>query len=199
MQVKQLAEQLVSPDEQREYERVVIELPGKLFVPADETTIDCHVLNLSGGGACVRCEEPMPLHSLVVLYVDGFGRFDGITTRSSEGELGLEFVCKEEKRNRLLADIAMFVNDGIAPIARMRRHPRASSTSVGHFTRSNGEQVRYEVLDFSSQGISVRTNVHPQIGEIINLGKTCGRVVRHHSDGIAIHFLEVIEPLSHGN
>jgi hypothetical protein len=199
MQVKQLAEQLVSPDEQREFERVVIELPGKLFVPADETTIDCHVLNLSGDGACVRCEAPMPLHSLVVLYVDGFGRFDGITTRSSEGELGLEFVCKEEKRNRLLADIAMFVNDGIAPIARMRRHPRASLTSVGHFRRSNGELVRYEVLDFSSQGISVRTNVHPQIGEIINLGKTCGRVVRHHSDGIAVHFLVLVEPLSHGN
>jgi len=96
MQVKQLAEQLVSPDEQREFERVVIELPGTLFLPADETTLDCQVLNLSGGGACVRCEEQLPLHSSVVLYVEGFGRFDGMTTRSSEGELGLEFVCKEK-------------------------------------------------------------------------------------------------------
>jgi len=104
-----------------------------------------------------------------------------------------------KKRNRLLADIATFVNDGIPSTTRIRRHQRASSTSEGYFTRSNGEKVRCEVLDFSSQGISVRTNVHPPIGEIINLGKTCGRVVRHHSDGIAVHFLEVVEPLSHGN
>ena|ERR1022692_3638570 len=191
MQVKQLAEQLVSPDERREFERAAVELPGKLFMPAEKTTIDCQVLNLSGGGACVRCKELLPLHRLVVLYVDGFGRFDGVTTRFAEGELGLEFICNDGKRNRLLADIAMFVHDGITATTRLRRHSRSSSKSLGYFMRPNGERARYKVLDFSSDGISIRTNARPPIGEIVNLGKTCGRVVRHHSDGIAIYFLEV--------
>ena len=61
--------------DQRQYERVSTGLLGKLFVPAEDRTIDCRVLNLSAGGASVKCDEPPYLHAFVVLYVDGFGRF----------------------------------------------------------------------------------------------------------------------------
>jgi hypothetical protein len=44
----------------------------------------------------------------------------------------------------------------------------------------------------SLQGVSLRTDSRPPIGEIINLGRTWGRVIRHHQDGIAIQFLELM-------
>jgi len=172
--------------EQREFERVPIGLPGKLFMPSDETTADCRVVNLSGGGAGIRCAEPPPLHTFLVLYIDGFGRFEGVTTRGNPGELGFRFVCQKAKRQCLLDDLSNYVSNGVLTTTWMRRSPRLPSASHGHFTRPNGEPTRCEVLDISIEGISLRTNLQPPIGELIDLGKTCGRVVRHHENGIAI-------------
>jgi PilZ domain len=187
--------------EQPQYERISTALGGKLFVPAEESTLDCQVCNLSGGGAGVQCDEPPPLDTFVVLYIDGFGRFECVATRYIDGELGLKFVCKEAKRQRLLADIASYVDSGATAQTKLRRHPRASSVSVGYFQRPSGELVRCDVLDISLQGISLRTNSRPPIGEVINLGRSWGRVMRHHQDGIALQFLEIgpSGTISHGD
>jgi hypothetical protein len=175
--------------DQREYERIATALAGKLFVPAEESTSDCQVINLSAGGACVKCDEPPPLDAFVVLYIEGFGRFECVATRYERGELGIKFVCKETKRQRLLTDIANFIAGGIANTTRLRRHPRMASASAGHFARADGELVPCDLLDISLQGLSLRTKVRPPIGEIVNLGLTRGRVIRHHEEGIAIQFL----------
>ena len=179
------------PGEKRAHERVVTALAGQLFVPAEETTFACQIINLSAGGAGVRCPEPPPLDTFVVLYIDGFGRFGGVATRYIKGELGLKFVCKEAKRQRLLRDLASFVDGGAADLTKLRRHPRTSSVSVGYFQRPSGEFVACDVLDISLQGVSLRTESRPPVGEIINLGRTWGRVIRHHQDGIALQFLEL--------
>ncbi len=184
--------------EQREFTRHSIALEGKIFVPAEQTTLDCHILNISGGDAGVQCEEPPTLQTFVVLFIDGFGRFEAITTRHRQGELGLRFVCRELKRQRLLQDIETFVREGGSSKTRLRRHLRTPSLSSGYFGRPNGEQVRCDVLDISLQGISLRTVSRPPIGDLINLGRMYGRVVRHHSEGIAIQFLELAQRHSDG-
>jgi len=63
----------------------------------------------------------------------------------------------------------------------------------GHFVRPNGDNVRCEALDISAQGISVKTEVRPPIGELTKLGHIYGRVRRHHDEGVAIQFLEPID------
>src|SRR5438067_9309344 len=97
--------QPVRSADQRSSERFAVRLAGKLFVPAEKTTLECTIVNLSVGGAGIYCSEPPPLDAFVVLYVEGFGRFDGVTTRYVRGELGLKFVCKEAKRKRLEQDL----------------------------------------------------------------------------------------------
>ena len=180
----------LSAAEKREFARHKIALPGKLFLPAEDASFECHVLNLSCGGAGVKCDEPPPLRSFVVLYIDGFGRFEGLTTRYIDGELGLQFVCSEAKRQQLLNDISHFVIHGAQASTRTRRHTRSASVRWGHFLRPNGDCARCDALDISLQGISLKTNVRPPIGELTKLGRVFGRVVRHHDEGIAIQFLE---------
>jgi len=43
--------QLAQTADQRSSERVQVRLAGKLFVPAEEMTLDCTIINLSVGGA----------------------------------------------------------------------------------------------------------------------------------------------------
>ena len=65
--------------DRRRYRRVRVNLQGRLFVPADEREARCKVIDLSPGGAAIECNVAPENGTPVVLYVDGFGRFEGAT------------------------------------------------------------------------------------------------------------------------
>jgi hypothetical protein len=186
--------QFARSQDQRSSERVSVRLAGKLFVPAEQSTLECVIINLSVGGAGIHCPEPPPLDAFVVLYVEGFGRFDGVTTRYVNGELGLKFVCKEAKRKRLEQDLESFVKEGMTSVTRLRRHRRNPvNTSIVFFTRADGSQAACKLMDISFQGALLKTHVRPPIGEIVHLGQTRGWVVRHHEQGIGVQFQQPFE------
>jgi hypothetical protein len=179
--------------DRRRTERHTVRLSGRIFLPATGVTLDCTITNLSAGGAAFRCIEPPALETAIVLYVDGFGRFDGIATRNVQGEVGVKFISGET-RQRLEAALAAFVKDGMTLVTRLRRSERvAGDGSIDRFTLTNGENVPCSLLDISLHGASLRTSKRPPIGEVIYLGKTRGWVVRHHAeDGIGVQFLESV-------
>jgi hypothetical protein len=180
--------------DQRSSERVAVRLAGKLFVPAEQSTLECIIINLSVGGAGIHCPEPPPLDAFVVLYVNGFGRFDGVTTRYVNGELGLKFVCKEARRKRLEQDLESFLKEGMTSVTRLRRHRRKPvNTSILFFSRADGSQAACKLMDISFQGAMLKTHVRPPIGEIVHLGQTRGWVVRHHEEGIGVQFQQPFE------
>jgi hypothetical protein len=186
--------QTVGSFDQRSSERVQVRLAGKLFVPAEECTLDCIILNLSLGGAGVHCSEPPPLDAFVVLYVDGFGRFDGVTTRYVNGELGLKFVCKDAKRKRLEQDLEAYIKDGMTGVTRVRRHRRtASGHQINSFTCADGSEIACKLMDISFQGAMLKTAARPAIGEVIYVGQTRAWVVRHHEQGIGVQFQQQFE------
>jgi hypothetical protein len=61
----------------RKYERIKLFLPGQLFNPLNEQSVECKVLNLSAGGAAVQCDAKFPAGLTLVLYIENFGRFEG--------------------------------------------------------------------------------------------------------------------------
>ena len=63
------------------------------------------------------------------------------------------------------------------------------NVSALHFQRPSGEEIRCDVLDISLQGLSLKTNGRPPINEVIQIGKTFGRVARHHDQGIGVEFV----------
>lgn len=178
--------------DQREFKRFEIQLPGYVFIPADDLTIECHICNLSGGGASIRCQTPPALQTYVVLYIDGFGRFEGVTTRFAKGELGIKFVCDAAKRKRLRENLMCFVNSGIKDVTRLRRHARAAGGTSGFFVTRSGQKADCGILDFSVQGMSLKADVRPPLGDVVSLGKYHGLVIRHHQAGFAVQFLEAV-------
>jgi hypothetical protein len=183
--------QLAGSRDQRSSERVAVRLAGKLFVPAEESTLDCTIINLSLGGAGVHCSEPPPLDAFVVLYIDGFGRFEGVTTRYVQGELGLKFVCKDAKRQRLAQDLAAFVKEGMTGVTRVRRHRRSvAAPPIESYTGADGNVVACLVVDISLQGAMLKTKGRPSVGDVIQLGQTRAWVVRHHEEGVGVQFQE---------
>ena len=179
--------------ENRQYERTKLYLPGQLFDPRSQQSVECKILNLSAGGASVQSTAQFAPDTSLVLYVENFGRFEGKTIVHADGQLAMKFSIGESKRGRLAEMLKSFALHGVAGVTQLRRHARVPALVSGSLVRANGQILNCEVLDISLEGVSVRTNFRPPVGEIVNLGRTRGRVVRHHADGVAIQYVREVE------
>ena len=175
--------------DRRKFERIRMDLPGHLFNPVDWQSMECRVLNLSVGGALVECSAWDEDQNALVLYIEHFGRFEGRIAHRSQNLIGLEFSVGEAKRGRLREMLATFAEDGVPGVAGMRKHPRYRSDGSVTLTRQSGHDITCDVLDISLEGVSLSAAERPALGEVVRVGKTQGRVVRHHDCGFAMQFL----------
>ncbi len=175
--------------ERRRFKRVSVDLPGRLFIPSEAREARCTIANLSAGGAAIECENLPEADTQVVLYVDGFGRFEGAVTRKDDGAFGVRFHCTPLKRERIAEQLTLFLNKSLIDNAVLRRSERAPTRGFTRFTRADGQLVRCEVLDLSTTGVSVKTDLRPPVGEYVLIGQMAGRVARHHESGIGIEFV----------
>jgi hypothetical protein len=44
-------------------------------------------------------------------------------------------------------------------------------------------------MDISTGGVSLRTDIRPELGEFVLIAQLAGRVTRHHDQGIDIEFV----------
>ena len=174
--------------EQRQFDRAKTALNGKMFVPAEERTVDCNVVDISGGGAGITCAEMPPLSTFVVLYIDEYGRFEAVMTRVVGEVLGLRFVCSDAKRKRLIDKLTKSVNSEPAEAASLCRHRRVKGSPISTFTRCSGDRVDCEIIDISLTGASLKTEICPPNGEMILIGQMAARVIRQHEHGVGIVF-----------
>jgi hypothetical protein len=172
----------------RLYERMTVSVPGEIFV-ADEVPVSCTVVNLSGSGARIQTARLFGAYAPILLYIEDFGRFDGITIPRSGDMIAVHFILGPEKLKAYLETLADYRFRGKPGSARLRRHPRTAVTGSGHFRRTNGQTVVCEILYVSLQGVGLSTETRPAVGEIIAFGPARGRVVRHHDKGIGVFLL----------
>ena len=91
----------------------------RLFVPGEEREAPCSIMDMSAGGAQVTCEIIPTTQSAVVLYIDGFGRFEGSVVRAAKGEwsgesFGVRFNCSAFKRERVAEQLSeVFASHGV--------------------------------------------------------------------------------------
>jgi hypothetical protein len=178
--------------EKRKYERISLSLKGQLFDPGNESEVDCELINLSAGGAALKSDCELPPGKHMVLYIEGFGRYEGTIVVHGNGALALHFTIGELKRKRLLEMLHQFVARGLPGVTELRRYARIPSSSSGEIVRQNGDRLACDILDISLDGASLKTAGRPAIGEVVSLGRSLGRVVRHHRHGIAIQYVKEI-------
>ena len=175
--------------ERRRFRRVRVDLSGRLFTPGDGKEARCTIINLSPGGAAIDCEI-IPEHgTAVVLYVDGFGRFEGAVARRDGHGFGVSFVCTPAKRERTAEQLTLFLNKALVDDTVLRRHERTNQKGFAKFTRADGQIVSCEVMDISVGGVSLKTEIKPPIGEFVLIAQIAGRIARHHEQGVGIEFV----------
>ena len=176
--------------ERRRFRRVDVNVPGKLFLPAESREIACKVVDLSPGGASIECEFVPEANAQVVLYMEGgFGRFEGTVARRDGFGFGMRFNATQMKREKIAEQLTLFMNQMHVESGAMRREERVPSKGMTQFTRADGTVTKCEMVDISTGGVSLKTLLRPQVGEFVLIGKLAARVARHHPDGIGLEFV----------
>jgi hypothetical protein len=178
-----------SVDVQVSDDPVRVDLPGRLFIPADQREAPCRIIDLSPDAASVQCTIVPEQDTQVVLYIDGLSRFEGTITRREGDIFGVQFICTAAKRGRTAEQITLFLSNGVESGSILRRHERASQKGGVQFTRADGQIVQCEVMDISVNGVSLKTDSRPFIGEFVLIAQIAGRVSRYHEQGIGVEFV----------
>jgi len=82
--------------DRRAHKRRIVDERGQLAIPSENLVLPCAVVNISEGGAKVTCDA-VPLAGTRVILIFGDGNCnEAVTTRYTDGELGLQFVAAAE-------------------------------------------------------------------------------------------------------
>ncbi len=177
--------------EQRSFQRVSVNLPGRLMV-ASHDEYDCTVLDMSPGDAAFQCAARPRMGERIIAYVDHLGRIEGTVAIVNDTGFAIQLNATDRKREKLAAQLTWIANKHELGLPEDRRHnrltPRNTSTDL---TLDDGRRYPCRIIDLSLSGAAVDIDVRPALGTPVQLGHMKGRVVRHFQEGVAIEFSSV--------
>jgi c-di-GMP-binding flagellar brake protein YcgR len=181
----------VAPDRRR-HKRIAVELLGR-FMRENKQEHPCKLIDISAGGAAIRPMSPttLAIGERLVAFFDHIGGIEGSVVREFEGGFAFKLAATQHKREKLAATLTWIANrselDGIDE----RRHERVSpNTGRQQLQLAEGITIECQVLDISVSGASIGTPARPDLGTEVTLGKLRARVVRHHTQGFGVQFID---------
>ena len=178
-------------EERRRHQRVSVNLLGR-YMLADRREYPCQVSNMSPGGMALIAPVAGNVGDRVIAYVDHVGRLEGVIARHFQNGFAMTIAATPRKRDKLAAQLTWLANRHILNLPEDRRHGRITPRNPSaRLILPNGVNLACRVIDISQSGCAIATKERPEIGMIVTIGKTTGRVVRHIEDGFAIEFIRV--------
>lgn len=180
--------------DRRRHRRVAVILLGR-FMRANKEEFPCKLVDVSVGGAAVHAPVEVDIGERIVASFDHLGCLEGHVVRIFSGGFAIELQATQYKRDKLAAQITWLMNrHELGEQADVRRHERisiANSKKEAKMKLDEGVVIPVNVLDFSMSGCSIATAARPPLGQLVEIGKLKGRVVRHHHEGIGVEFLSL--------
>lgn len=183
-----------SPRERRRFQRVNVPLLGR-FMRENKQEYPCQIVNVSAGGLAVRAPITGEKGERIVIYLDTLGRIEGTVVRENPDGFALQMSASLYKREKIANQLTWLINKDRLSMIEDRQHDRIipKKTAI-KLTTVNGDSYECQMIDVSLGGAAVSVDPRPEVGELITLGLTPGRVVRHKDHGISIEFLEIQDP-----
>ena len=184
------AQSLEEPQESRMADAQQI-LFGRLMLP-DQTEHPFQISQISTDGATILTQVSVPKNVNIVAYIDEIGRVEAKVIAEFDGGFALEFIANDSRRARLEQKLK-WLTENDKETANQRRHERFEpKENNSHITMPDGRMYKTEVIDISISGAAIKTDIMPNLGTYVMLGKMRGRVVRYIEDGIAIEFVKAL-------
>jgi hypothetical protein len=182
----------IVPDRRR-HKRIAVTLLGR-FMRETKEEHACKLIDISAGGAAVASPTVVPVGERVVAYFDHIGGIEGEVVRQFDGGFAFKINATRYKREKLAAQLTWLANR-TELASEGRRHDRITPKNGDSTLQlAEGIVLSCRVLDVSISGASIATPARPEIGSEVMLGKLRARVVRHHSQGFGVQFIDIQNP-----
>ncbi len=163
------------------------------FMREDKSEHACRLRELTTEQAIISSDAEVKQGEHIIAYIDEIGRIEGEVVDVDGRRFTLHLRLGEAGRKRLAEKIrwveAKARGEGVEKRRYERYQPKDARSRI---ELEDGRSYPCEVIDISVSGASVRSPVMPAIGTLVKLGKTRGRVVRHHSEGFAVEFCRLL-------
>ncbi len=184
-------------NEKRIHRRYSVSLSGR-FMCANKEEYACRIKDISVGGLALSVDGPVPASVVagerVIAYIGQLGGLEGPVLRTWADGFAMKLNATQHKREKLAAQITWLLNEGDLTGAAARKHERLKiANRDAHLTLSAGGFIPCLILDVSLSGASLACKARPDLGDEVWLSRLRARVVRHHSEGIGIQFMEVLD------
>lgn len=181
-------------EERRRFQRVRVNLLGR-YMLADRREFPCQVTDMSPGGMALVAPVNGKAGERVIAYVDHIGRLEGTIARQFPNGFAMTITATPRKRDKLASQLTWLANRHVLGLPEDRRHdrivPRDPRTVL---VMPDGSQMACQVIDMSLSGAAIASKTKPEIGTIVRLGKTPGRIIRHIDQGFAVEFTRLQHP-----
>ena len=177
--------------EQRTFQRVSVNLGGRLMLPSHEE-YDCVAVDMSPGDVFFSCRARPRAGERIIAYIDHLGRIEGTVHNLLDTGFVIQLNATDRKREKLAAQLTWIANKHELGLPEDRKHdrltPRNTKTDL---LLDDGRRYSCRIIDLSLSGAAVDIDVRPALGTAVQLGHMRGRVVRHFQEGVAIEFSSV--------
>ena len=176
---------------QRSFQRVSVNIPGRLMLATHEE-FPCNVVDMSPGDVSFACVGRPLVGERVIAYLDHIGRLEGIVISLSSTGFVMSINATDRKREKLAAQLTWIANKHELGLPEDRRHDRlAPRNTRSEITLDDGRRYACRIMDLSLSGAAIDIDIRPALGTPVRLGNMRGRVVRHFMEGVAIEFNSV--------
>jgi hypothetical protein len=190
----QVLDILPSNEEKRRFQRVRVNLLGR-YMLADRREFPCQVLDMSPGGMAIVGPVSGKAGERVVAYIDHVGRLEGTIIRVLPTGFAMSIAATPRKRDKLAAQLTWLANRHILGLPEDRRHdriiPKNPRTTM---IMPDGKALICRIIDMSLSGAAIASELRPEIGIMVTLGKTPARIVRYIENGFAVEFTRMQHP-----
>ena len=175
-------------EERRRHQRVKVSLLGRYMLES-RREYPCQVVNMSPGGVALVAPVVGNPGERVVAYIDHIGRVEGQIVRPLPNGFAMTVSATVRKRDKLAAQLTWLANRHALGLAEDRRHDRiVPKNSRALLTLANGTRYPCRVIDMSLSGAALASEIRPELGSSVMLGRMQSHVVRHFDGGIGVEF-----------
>ncbi|MGO4436405.1 PilZ domain-containing protein [Rhizobium sp. RAF56] len=181
----------IPPPSQRTFQRVPINMQGRLMLSSFEE-FDCVAVDMSPGDLYVTCQARPRAKERIIAYIEHLGRLEGHVMALDGRGFSMSINATDRKREKLAAQLTWLANKHELGLPEDRRHDRLMPQTIDtELTLEDGSSHPCRLLDLSYSGAAVDLDMRPPLGQAVHLGSIRGRIVRHFMEGVAVEFISI--------
>jgi hypothetical protein len=178
--------------DRRRHQRVSVQINGRYMLES-RREYPCQTIDMSPGGLALVGPVVGLIGERVIVYLDQIGRVEGKIVRLIPNGFAMTLVATVRKRDKLAAQLTWLANRQILGLPEDRRHDRiqpANPRTV--LTLPDGRHVVARLIDVSTSGAGISTDLDFELGMRIIVGRMAATVVRKFDGGIAVEFGRIV-------